>query len=190
MTNDAFEDIGDIIARKQITLPLGIVVEKRKSTHPWGDWIWEPVEVIPGAGPVSEWVVLQEGDGWTRFHIATLPLTLHRRETEPLQLSLINEEPHLYVILRDPDEVDGPPIKAHHVTASSYDAQDFLDSAEDIVGRVPMPPAIYEWIRAFVDEHHKEEVFRKRKRDQVDVEDHKFGKEPIFAMKSKQEGKS
>ena len=31
------------------TMPVGIVVERRDSSHPWADNIWLPVAVIPGA---------------------------------------------------------------------------------------------------------------------------------------------
>ena len=139
------------------------------------------MEVIPGAGEIEDWVTLHEDEDWTQFHIATLPLVLHRKETEALQLAITNEAPHLYVVLRDNDDDTNRPIKAHMVTASPYDAQDYLDTSEDIIEKVPMPAAIYEWIKAFVSEHHKEQTFKKRRRDKLDIEEHKFGKSPIFA---------
>lgn len=180
VTDQTYEDVEMIISRREISIPLGIVVEKRKSKHPWGDWIWKPVSVIPGAGSVKDWVMLQEGEDWTHFHIATLPLTLHRKETEALKINLEGGEPHLYVVLRETENRQGPPIEAHMVTASSYDAQDFLDTSEDITEKVAMPASVFEWIKAFVAEHHVEEVFKKRRRDKIDIEEHKFGKEPIF----------
>ena len=48
-----------------------------------------------------------------------------------------------------------------------------------------MPPAIFEWIRAFVQEHHVEQQFKKRKRDKLNQEEHKFGKDPIFLTSGK-----
>jgi len=180
VSDQAFENVDDVVTQREIKIPLGIVVEKRKSKHPWGDWIWKPVEVIPGAGPVDDWVTLQTGDDWTLFHIDTLPLILHRKETEAFKMNLENEAPHLYVVLRENEEKSDRPFKAHMVTASPYDAQDFLDTSEDIVQKVPMPPAVFEWIKAFVSEHHVEEVFHKRRRNKIKPEDQKFGKTPIF----------
>lgn len=181
MSKKSLENVDDILARREIEIPLGIVVEKRKSKHPWGDWIWKPIEVIPGAGAIDDWVTLQQGEDWTQFHIATLPLVLHRKETEAFKINIENEAPHLYVVLRDTDDPTGHPIEAHLVTASPYDAQDYLDTSEDIIEKVPMPAAIFEWIKAFVNEHHKEETFIKRRRDKLNVEEHKFGKSPIFS---------
>lgn len=180
MTDQVLEDVNDIVARRQITIPLGIILEKRKSKHPWGDWIWQPVSVIPGAGEVDEWVTVQKGEDWTHFHIATLPLMLHRKETEALKMNIESETPHIYVVLRETDDTQDAPIEAHMVTASSYDAQDFLDTSEDIAEKVPMPPSVFEWIKAFVAEHHVDEIFKKRRRDKLNTEEHKFGKEPIF----------
>ncbi|MEP2943499.1 MAG: DUF3305 domain-containing protein [Hyphomicrobiales bacterium] len=181
MSTDAFENVDDIITKREMKIPLGIIIEKRKSKHPWGDWIWKPVEVIPGAALIDDWVTLQEGEDWTHYHIATLQLVLHRKETEAFKMNLENEAPHLYVVLRENDDPTGRPIEAHMVTASPYDAQDYLDTSEDIIEKVPMPSAIFEWIKAFVQEHHKEEVFIKRRRDKLDIDEHKFGKSPIFA---------
>ena len=66
------------------------------------------------------------------------------------------------------------------VTASPYEAQDYLDSGEEIVEAIPMPQRVSELVEAFCAYHHKEEAFVKRKRDKVKTEDLKFGKEPIF----------
>lgn len=185
MTEQKYDDVDTIITSREITIPLGVIIEKRKSKHPWGDWIWKPISVIPGAAPVNDWVTIQKGEDWTHFHIATLPLTLHRRETEALKLNIESEAPHIYVVLRETDDSDAPPIEVHMVTASSYDAQDFLDTSEDIAEKVPMPKSVFEWIKTFVKEHHKDEVFKKRKRDKLDIEEHKFGKEPIFTSQTR-----
>lgn len=180
MSMDTFENVGEIITKHEMTIPLGLIIEKRKSTHPWGDFIWKPVEVIPGAGAIDDWVTLETHEDWARFHIATLPLTLHRRETEALKMNIENDAPHLYVVLRENEGSNDRPLKAHLVTASPYDAQDYLDTSEEIIEKVPMPAAIFEWIKAFVNEHHRQEEFKKRRRDKLDVEEHKFGKTPIF----------
>jgi hypothetical protein len=39
-----------------------------------------------------------------------------------------------------------------------------------VIGTVPMPPDVAAWIAAFVDEFHVEQVFHKRKRDEVDLQ--------------------
>ena len=181
MSDHQTEDIEDVLTKRELSIPVGVVLEKRKSTHPWGDWILRPVSVLPGAGPVDDWVSLHRHEDVEHFHIATLPLTLHRKETEAFKINIESESPHLYVVMREDDESDERPISVHVVTASPYDAQDYMDTSEDLIEKVPMPDSILEWIKAFINEHHVEETFKKRRRDKLNVEDQKFGKQPIFA---------
>jgi len=175
------------VEKREITLPLGIVVEKRKSTHPWGDWIWKPVAVFAGDENVGEpWSPMIEGDDFIRFNAGSLPLELHRKDTEALRINLMLEEPELYVILREDEDRGGDfPYRPYKVTASPYDAQDFTDAGDDIIEKVGMPEVVAAFIQAFVEEHHVEEEFIKRRRDRLNVEEQKFGKTPIFQNHTK-----
>jgi hypothetical protein len=56
------------------------------------------------------------------------------------------------------------------VTASPFEAQDYCDTGEELVEKVPMPHGLVAWIREFVKRHHEEEVFKKRKRDRQRVD--------------------
>ena len=183
----AQEDGLNTIEKREVTIPLGIVVEKRKSTHPWGDWIWRPVAVFMNAAEGVAWAEMMRGDDFIRYHAATLPLTLHRKETEALRLNLMLDEPELYVILQEcEDRASAFPYEPHVVTASSYVSQDFDDTSGNIVEKVAMPEPVAALIQAFVEQHHVEEPFKKRQRDELDVEDQKFGKAPIFTPRTRQ----
>jgi hypothetical protein len=48
-----------------------------------------------------------------------------------------------------------------------------------------MPAELFALVSDFVDKHHVEEKFKKRKRDEVKLEEHKFGQEPIFEMRKR-----
>jgi hypothetical protein len=48
-----------------------------------------------------------------------------------------------------------------------------------------MPKALFTAVDDFVQEHHVEQKFKKRKRDEVKLEDHKFGQEPIFEVRKR-----
>lgn len=169
---------------REISIPVGVVVAKIKIDHKWADWSWRPVAIMPGAGPVEGWREIESGEGWTHYHCATLPLTLYRTDTEAYRLALSEKPPKVYVVLRRDEEGDDDyPYFVETVTASPYEAQDFADSAEEIIEAVPMPPGLIAWVQAFVDEHHVDEKFVKRRRDRVDPNAPKFGKEPIFASR-------
>lgn len=62
------------------------------------------------------------------------------------------------------------PLDLVLVTVSPYEAQDYADSGEEIIEKVPMPPALRVWLQDFVDANHHEEPFKKRKRDKKRVD--------------------
>ena len=169
-----------LIKQKELSLPLGVIVEKRASSHAWQDHIWLPIAVFQTDDLNADWKVMMEGEGFTRYHAATAYLNLHRKETDALNLNLEGEGEIYVVLSEDESENAKMPYKVHLVTASSYEAQDYLDTGEDIIEKVPMPEPIAALIAAFANEHHVEEKFIKRKRDKLDLKEHKFGKQPIF----------
>jgi hypothetical protein len=175
------------VKSREISIPLGIVVEKRKSSHPWADWDWRPVSVILNAPAGVEWQEMMRGDDRIQYHAGTLVLTLHRKDTEALRANLMLPEPELYVALQENEEDDdgGFPYSPYVVTASPYEAQDLSDADLGIVEKVAMPEALAALITAFVEEHHVEQEFIKRKRDEFKLEQQKFGKEPIFSGRTK-----
>ena len=161
---------------REITMPVGVVIRRSPSVSRWATWSWKVIDVLPGAPP-ADWRVLREADGVTEYHAATMPLTLHRRETEAYKVALAMEPPSVYVVLRPDEEGDGPhDYTVFLVTASSFEAQDYLDSGEEIVEQVPAPPGLVAWIRDFAETHHIEEEFKKRRRDRVDTDLHEDGR--------------
>lgn len=147
------------------SLPVGIVVERRDSSHPWADHIWKPVAVMPGAPPMDPsgpWKVLQEGEGWEQYLAGTLEIEIWRTDTDAYLDSLSGERGLVFVVLREDLEGDHEVIP-FLATVSSYEAQDYADAGEDIVEGVPMPEPVKAWLQAFIDKHHRPEPFRKRR---------------------------
>jgi hypothetical protein len=64
------------------------------------------------------------------------------------------------------------------VTASPFEAQDYLDAADEIVEGVTMPDGVIAWVQAFCDHHHVDEPFKKRKRKQHDPNQDAFSRKP------------
>lgn len=148
-------------------MPLGVVLRRLPGVTRWAKWTWRAVSVLPGAPP-AHWQVLREEDGAVEFHAATLPLVLHRSDTEAYLHELAARVPSVYVILRQNSEPrDGHTLDVVLVTASPYEGQDYADSGEEIVERVPMPASIVAWVREFVERHHEPSEFVKRKRSEV-----------------------
>ncbi len=147
----------------QQAMPLGVVLERRPIEHPWAEWSWRAVAVIPGAGPVQAPRELVRDDTGARFHVATLELGLHRKETEGYRVNLSQPSPTVYVGLR-PGADDGEAPAPFVVTVCPYEAEDYEIGGEERVDAVPMPPEVAALVGHFVDRHHVEEPFIKRKR--------------------------
>lgn len=157
------------LARSEV-VQLGVVLERRRSRHPWQDFAWRAVEVLPGApprDPRGDWLTLrEEGEGEaTLFHAGTLPLELFRKDTPELKMNLEQREPLVYVVLRrGADAGSRHPVVPLLVTANVMEAELYSVSGEEQVDGVAMPAPIRALIEAFVAQHHVEEPFYKRKR--------------------------
>jgi len=150
-------------------MPLGVVIERREIEHAWASESWRAVAVIPGAGPVDAPRPLGNWPGGARFHAATLTLSLYRGETEGYRLNLADQEPRVYVVMRlgDDDAGDGDESwpRPELVTVCPFEAQDYLDAnGDDLIDTVSMPLPVAVWVRDFVDRHHVDVPFKKRKR--------------------------
>lgn len=149
---------------KYRTMPVGIVLRKTPGVTRWVKWHWTASAVLPGAGPADWRVMRQEGEAM-EYHAATCTLELHGAETEAYLHGITARVPSLYVVMR---QITGdPPLEVVLVTASPYEAQDYTDSGEEIVEKVPMPPGLLAWVGDFVEEFHVDEVFVKRRRNKT-----------------------
>ena len=151
------------------SLPLGLVLERRRLDHPWQDYAWRPVAVFPGDPEGEPWRVLKEGDGWVHYFAGTLELELYPKETDGYRVNLSQPVPLVFVVLR-PDEEDETDheVVPFLVTACPYEAESYIESGDEIVEGVPMPDAVLAWVGDFVETHHVEETFKKRKRKPYD----------------------
>ncbi len=156
---------------KMVSMPLGVVVRKSPGVTRWAKWTWKAVAVLPGAGP-ADWQELRREGEAVEYHAGTLPLELYRTDTEAYLNGLTAPVPSIFVILHS----DGGEVRLHKVTASPYEAQDYLDSGEELVEPVPMPEGLVAWVRDFVERHHEDEVFIKRRRDRQRVDLKEDGK--------------
>lgn len=149
-------------------IPVGIVLERRKSRHPWLDYAWKPVAIVPGApprDPRGEWSVSGQGEDWVHYFAGTLTLELFRKETEGYKVNLSQDPPRVFVVLRDlEDPAVDHPLVPFVITASPFEAQGYLESGNDLVEPVEMPAELAAFIQDFVDRHHVDQPFYKRKR--------------------------
>jgi hypothetical protein len=153
--------------QKSISMPLGIVVRRVPGVTRWVRHVWKAVAVMPGAG-VGEWKELRRDGDTVEYHAATLPLELFRTDTEAYLHGLSTKIPSIYVVMRESG--GDHPLEFVLATASPYEAQDYADTGEELVEKVAMPEGLVAWIRDYVQEHHEDEVFVKRRRNKTRVD--------------------
>ena len=164
------------MSEQTASIPVGVVIRRQPGVTKWADWVWRAIAVLPGADN-ADWRELRREGEAVEYHAATCELEVHRAETEAYRVALANHPPSVYVILRPTDDPDAEhEVEVFGVTASPYDAQDYQDSGEEIVEAVPMPPSLVGWLSSFVEKHHKDEVFIKRKRREMDLDQKEDGK--------------
>jgi hypothetical protein len=164
---------------RSVSMPVGVLIERRAIDNPWQKWRWLPVAVVPGAAEIDNWREMERDGDAVRWHAATMMLKLHRKETEAYRANLECSQPGVWVVLRPVEDAPAErAVRPHLVTLSAYEAQDYVDVGEDIVERVGLPPSVRAWAEAFIARHHVEEPFRKRKRKRYDPDEAGFGRRP------------
>lgn len=156
-------------------IPLGVVIRRAPGVTRWAKWSWRAVAVLPGAAPAN-WAELRRDGDVVEFHAATLPLTLWADQTEAYLVNLSDRMPSVYVRLLEGAAEDRP-LQVLDVTASPYEAQDWADTGEEIVEKVPMTEGLAAWMRDFALARHEDEAFVKRRRDRkrVDLQEDGIG---------------
>jgi hypothetical protein len=149
------------------TLSVGIVVERRKASSQWIDYIWRPVAALGGVPQTPPWSILAQDDEVTTFYAGAAEIEFFRTATSNYRDNLAGDQ-SLWVALRRTES--DPPYKLLAVTADPSEGEAFTETGVDLVELVPLPDVVRETMIDFVAEHHVEQPFFKRKRDRADPE--------------------
>jgi hypothetical protein len=151
-----------------ISIPVGVVAERRKAKSPWIEFVWRPVSVLPGVPQTQPWTMLDGNAEVATFYAGSAGIALYRSETARYRENLTSGAPAIWVVLR----LTGvePPYELVTVTADPSEGEALTQTGADLVESVPMPQAVQEIIEAFVAEHHVEQEFYKRERNRADPE--------------------
>ncbi len=146
---------------RSIEMPVGVVIQRRPGVTRWQKWAYAPTALLPGAGP-AHWKLLREDGDVSEFHVGTRNLTLWRTDAEAYRIGLAESVVCAYVVLQP--GADEWPYTIKLITANPHEAMQYADGGEDVVEKVPMPPALVAWVQEWTDQHFVEEPFVKRKR--------------------------
>lgn len=149
------------------SMRIGMVVRRAPGVTRWAKWSWTVTSVLPGAGD-ADWRLLRRDGDIEEYHAATLELELHATEAEAYHVNLSDTVPSVYVVMRTTGGERS--LSFARVTVSPYEAQDYCDSGEEIVEKVPMPEGLAAWVREFTLPNHEFEPHVKRRRDRKRVD--------------------
>ncbi len=156
-------------------IAVGVVVERRKGTTPWADFVWRPVAALPGVPETPAWTLLAADDERATLYAGSAEIALFRTETANYRDNLASGAPALWVVLR-PTAGD-PPYDLILVTADPSEGEAYTESGADLVDSVPMPETVRTTLEEFVAAHHVEQPFHKRERKRENPE--ASGRAPI-----------
>jgi len=172
-------------AKRVETVPLCVVLARKDVDSPWADYIWEPVSVVLDAPQGVHGKIASQGDGWTHFFMECNPLELHRKDAPAYRECIqVDGKASVWVVLAESeDNNDSLPYYVQLVTASPYEAQDYLDSGELLVEVVDMPELLRAFIEDYVERCPGEEEFIKRKQKKKFHEEHSFGQQSLHEIR-------
>lgn len=156
------------LTKPLISIPIGVVIERRKAKSPWVDLVWRPVAVLPGVPDATPWTELDGDADRMNFYGGAAEIELYRSDASGYHDNLATGEALLWVVLR-PTGLE-PPYEIAAVTAEPSEGEASAESVTDLVESVPMPEPVRAVIAEFVAEHHVEHQFVKRKRDRANPE--------------------
>jgi hypothetical protein len=149
-------------------IPVGVVVERRRATSPWVDFLWRPVAVLPGVPDTEPWTVLGGDEECKCFYAGAGEIALYRSDAASYRDNLATGTALLWVVLRPTGRE--PPYEIAGITADPSEGEAFSETATDLIETVAMPDVIRAALEDFVAEHHVERPFVKRQRDRVSPE--------------------
>ena len=149
------------------SIPVGVVVERRRAKSMWAEFLWRPVSVLPGIPSAEPWTALEMQAEATVFYAGQAVIDLHRTETSYYRDNLASAAPKLWVVLRP--TASEPPYELFAVTADPAEGEALTDAGSNLVETVPMPLDVAEIVRHFVARHHVERPFVKRRRQPAEA---------------------
>jgi hypothetical protein len=152
-----------------VRVPVGIIVERRRATTAWAEFVWRPSAVLPGVPDTPPWTMLETEADRTAFYVGVVEILLYRTDSAGYRDNLCDDAPLLWVALQPTGDA-GRPYEISAATADPGEGEAYSENAGNLVEALPMPDAIRNIVARFVAEHHVDRPFFKRQRDRANLE--------------------
>ena len=149
-------------------IAVGVVVERRKATSPWADFLWRPVAVLAGSPGTVAWTLLSDKADTITYYAGAAEIALHRSDAENYRRNLISGAPAIWVTIHATG--GEPPYVIGGVTADPAEGEVWTEPDQAIVEAVAMPESVREEIAAFIAQYPAQPGFVKRQRDRANPE--------------------
>ena len=180
---------------KHILIAVKIIFTKKLLNNKWQSHEWEIHDLVlmdmesgDGFPPINNVEIMplrsfkndSVKDNFRNYFFAEASIDIHRAEAEAYAENLQSSDPAIYIVLREglyDDEIEesdeNSDIDVHlaEVSLSPYNIQDYEDSGEDIIKKIPLKGPISDLLEKFVEQHFKPEEFIKRKRDRARIDE-------------------
>jgi hypothetical protein len=138
---------------------VAVIMQRRAIESRWQSEMWEPLGILP-EDPADEARVLLDSPALTQFLFPGFEIVLQRSEAQGYFHNVSTAAPNVFVLWR----MEGGRAVPHYVTVSYDEASRWMDGGAQ-VDSVPMPQAMRDWVRGFVERHYRPEP-KKRRRPQ------------------------
>ncbi|MDO8279106.1 MAG: DUF3305 domain-containing protein [Burkholderiaceae bacterium] len=159
----------------------------------WQDRRWVLHEVVQNEDAFGDQPrLLLRSDSEERWLFPGYAVELFRDDAEGYYLNATTPAPCWFVLWRMEEQAGIAPeplARPEAVSLSYHDAGRWLD-AQETVEQTPAPPAVIEWLQAFIDEHHVLEPKRRRRPQSFRALQDRFGNPASVSTGKKQGGGS
>lgn len=149
-----------------LRIPVGAIVERRKASTAWSEYVWRPVAILAGSPGVAPWTELSREQEYTIFYAGDAQIELYRSEVGNYLSNLSSGNPAVWVALAP--RTGEPPLTLAAVTVDPAEGEGLTESGQGIVEAVPMPDSIHGMVARFLNGHPAAKPFVKRLRDAAD----------------------
>lgn len=149
-------------------IPVGVVIERRKATSQWIDFVWRPIAVLPGVPETEPGARLGGDEDCLTLYAGFAEIELFVSDAAQYRDNLLSGSPGLWIVLRSSE--GDLPYRVFMVTADPSEGEAYTETGADLVETAPMPEEVRATIESFVAEHYVEERFVKRTRTGADPE--------------------
>lgn len=170
----------------EMEMTLGLVVERRRSSHPWSveagqEFSWLPVQVLSEPPATASWTALDGNDELMRFYAGQVILSVYSTDTANYRDNLASGLPKLWVAMLRSD--GDPALDIVAISADPAEGEAWTEAGRYLVETLDMRDEIAAELARFIADHHVERPIIKRKRDRAPP-DVRWRAEPTVAERA------